>query len=146
MGGDSTDSGCDTHRHVGGDPDPDLLSELERGSHGGSRAGSCGGSRAGGSGFTMANGASAQVSVQSRGTYLVPSIIGGGSADLVQSFLRAITSMTLLGTLILWFWLGRLFAQRVNVETKDRTTIVGITWLSAVTAAIPELFGAAKHF
>jgi hypothetical protein len=49
--------------------------------------------------------------------------------DLVQSFLWAITLMTLLGTLVGWFWLGRLFAQRVNVETKDCTTIVGITQL-----------------
>jgi hypothetical protein len=49
--------------------------------------------------------------------------------DLVQSFLWAITSMTLLGALVGWFHLGRLFAQRVNVETKDRMTIVGITWL-----------------
>jgi hypothetical protein len=80
MDGDSTDSGCNTHRHVSGDPDPDLLSELERGGHGGLRASSHGESCACGSGFSMANGASAQVSVQSRGTYQVPSIIGGGSA------------------------------------------------------------------
>ncbi len=49
--------------------------------------------------------------------------------DLVQSFLRAITLMTTLGTLAGWFQLGRLFAQRVNVETKDCMTVVGITWL-----------------
>jgi hypothetical protein len=49
--------------------------------------------------------------------------------DLVQLFLRAITSMTLLGALVRWFWLARLFAQRVNVETKDCMTIVGITRL-----------------
>ncbi len=36
MDSDSIDSEQDTHRHVGGDPEPDLLSELERGSHGGS--------------------------------------------------------------------------------------------------------------
>ena len=80
MDGDSTDSGHNTHCHVGGDPDPNFLLELEWGSHGGSRAGSRGGSCAGGSGFSMANGESAQVSLQSRGTYRVPSIIGGGSA------------------------------------------------------------------
>jgi hypothetical protein len=51
------------------------------------------------------------------------------SPDLVQSFLRAITLMTLLGALVGWFWLKRLFAQWVNMETKDRATIVGITWL-----------------
>ncbi len=35
--------------------------------------------------------------------------------DLVQSFLWAITSMTLLGALVGWFRLRRLFAKRVNV-------------------------------
>jgi hypothetical protein len=49
--------------------------------------------------------------------------------DLVQSFLRAITSMILLGALVRWFRLARLFAQRVNVETKDCMTTVGITRL-----------------
>jgi hypothetical protein len=39
--------------------------------------------------------------------------------DLIQSFLRAITLMTLLGALVGWFQLRRLFAQRVNLETKD---------------------------
>jgi phosphate transport system substrate-binding protein len=34
MDGDSIDSGQDTHCHVGGDPEPNLLLELERGSHG----------------------------------------------------------------------------------------------------------------
>ncbi len=129
MDGDSTDSGCNTHCHVSGDPDPNLLSEVERRSHGGSHAGSHGGSRASGSGFSMVNGASVQLSVQSRGTYWVPSIIGGGSAGSRSSFLWAITLMTLLGALIGLFWLGRLLAQRVNVETKDCTTIVSITRL-----------------
>jgi hypothetical protein len=49
--------------------------------------------------------------------------------DFVQSFLRAITLMTLFGALVGWFWLGRLFSQRINVETKDHVTIVGTTWL-----------------
>jgi hypothetical protein len=49
--------------------------------------------------------------------------------DLVQSFLRAITLMTLLGALVGWFWLGRLFAQRVNKEAEDCVTTVGITRL-----------------
>jgi hypothetical protein len=65
---------------VGGDAEPDLLSEQEWGSHGGLHAGSHRGSHVGGSGFSMANGAFAQVSVQSRCTYRVPSIIGGGFA------------------------------------------------------------------
>jgi hypothetical protein len=39
--------------------------------------------------------------------------------DLVQSFLWAIISMILLRAIVGWFWLGRLFARRVNVETKD---------------------------
>ncbi len=46
--------------------------------------------------------------------------------DLVQSFLCAITLMTLPGALVRWFWLGRLFAQRVNMDTKDCENIVGI--------------------
>ena len=66
MDGDSLDSERDARRQGGGDPDPDILSELEQG---GLRFGSQRGSRANGSGFSMANGASAQVSVQSKGTY-----------------------------------------------------------------------------
>jgi hypothetical protein len=54
MDGDSIDSGQDSHRLVSGDPEPDLLSELERGSHWGSCPG---------------GGESAQASVQSRGTF-----------------------------------------------------------------------------
>jgi hypothetical protein len=133
MDGESIDLGCDTHRHVGGDPEPNLLLELKWGSHGGSRAGSREGSRPGGSGFSMANKASAQVSIQSRGTYRVPSIFKENPPNLVQSLLWAITLMTLLGVLVGWFWLGRLFAQRVNVETKDCATIVGITQLPQLT-------------
>ncbi len=109
MDSDYIDSGQDSCRPVGGDPEPDL-SELEQGSHGGSCPG---------------GGASAQ----GRGTFWVLSIIEEDPPDLVQSFLWAITSMSLLGALVGCFWLGRLFAQRVNVETKDHVTIVGITWL-----------------
>ena len=39
--------------------------------------------------------------------------------DLVQSFLRAIISMIPHGALVGWLQLRRLFARRVNVETKD---------------------------
>jgi hypothetical protein len=42
MAGDSIDSGHDARHYVGGDPDPDLLSELEWVSHGGLHAGSHG--------------------------------------------------------------------------------------------------------
>ena len=56
----------DACRRGGGDPDPDILLELEQG---GLRFRIREGSRASGSRFSMANGASAQVSVQSKGTY-----------------------------------------------------------------------------
>jgi hypothetical protein len=45
---------------------------------------------------------------------------------------RAIMSMILLGALVGWLQLGRLFARRVNVETKDRVIIVAITRLPLV--------------
>jgi hypothetical protein len=64
-------------RRRGGDQDPNIIAELEQG---GLRPGNRGGSRDNGSGFSMANGASAQVSVQTRGTFRVPSVIGGASA------------------------------------------------------------------
>jgi hypothetical protein len=65
MDGYSIDSGQDCRCLVGDNPEPDLLSELERGSHGGSHPG---------------GGASTQGSVQSKGPFPVPSIIGGVSA------------------------------------------------------------------
>ncbi len=52
-----------------------------------------------------------------------------GTLDLVPSFLWAIISMTLFGSLVVWSWLGRLFALRINVVIKDCVTILGITWL-----------------
>jgi hypothetical protein len=60
MDGDSIDSGQDSRRFVGGDPELNLLLELEWGSHGGSCPG---------------GGLSAQASIQSRGTFQVLSII-----------------------------------------------------------------------
>jgi hypothetical protein len=69
MDSDSIDSGQDTPCHVGGDPEPDLLLELERGSHGG---------------FHPGGGASTQVSVQSRGTYQVHLLLEEDLPDLVQ--------------------------------------------------------------
>ncbi len=46
--------------------------------------------------------------------------------DLVQSFLWAIISMILVGALVGWFRLGKLFARRGNVETKDCAIILPI--------------------
>jgi hypothetical protein len=54
MDGDSIDSGQDSRRLVGNDPEPNILLELERRSHGGSRP---------------SGGASTQASIQSRGTF-----------------------------------------------------------------------------
>jgi len=77
MDGDSLASDRDSRRQGGGDQDPDIIAELEQGEF---RFGNQGGSHANGSGFSMANGASDQVSVQSRVTYRVPSVIGRASA------------------------------------------------------------------
>jgi hypothetical protein len=144
MDGDSTDSGHNCN--VGGDPEPDLLSELELewGSHGGSFASSHGGSRAGGSGFSMANGASAQVPVQSRGTYRLPSIIGGGSAgscsiipmgnyfdDTTQHSCRMVLAWKVVCPK------GKRGGQGLRDYSQHHL---------AATAAILELFSAAKHF
>ncbi len=52
-----------------------------------------------------------------------------GPLDLVPLFLWEIILLTLFGTLVVWSQLQRLFSLRINVETKDCTTIVGITWL-----------------
>jgi hypothetical protein len=144
MDGDSTYSGCDTHHHVGGDPDPDPLSELERGIMG--------------DWMLAFMGELLPVDLDSvwpmehllrclsRAGVLIECrlLLEEDPPNLVQSFLRAIISMTLLSALIRWFWLGRLFAQRVNVETQGSR---GYSWHhSDATAAILVLFGAAKYF
>ena len=71
MDGDSINSGHNNYRSVGGDPPvPDILREL---GGGGAQSGSC----ASGSGLSQAVGASAQVSIHSKASYCVPSVIGG---------------------------------------------------------------------
>ena len=141
MDGDSLDSERDARRQGGGDPDPDILSELEQG---GLRFGSQRGSRANGSGFSMANGASAQVSVQSKGTYQVPSVIGGASAGSrsiipTGNYFDDTTRRS-----------RRMVSARKVVCPKGKRGDQGSRDYSrhhsAATAAIPELFGAAKHF
>jgi hypothetical protein len=141
MDGDSLDSERDARRQGGGDQDPDILSELEQG---GLRIGSQRGSRANGSGFSMANGASAQVSVQSRGTYRVPSVIGGASAGSrsiipTGNYFDDTTRRS-----------RRMVSARKVVCPKGKRGDQGSRDYSrhhsAATAAIPELFGAAKHF
>ncbi len=133
MDGDSLDSGCDARCRDGGDLDPDILSELEQG---GLRFGSQGGSRANGSG--------AQVSVQSRGTYRVPSVIGGASAGSrsiipTGNYFDDTTRRS-----------RRMVSARKVVCPKGKRGDQGYRDYSrhhsAATAAIPELFGAAKHF
>ncbi len=129
MDGDSIDSGQDSHRLVGGDPEPDLLSELEQGSHGGSLPG---------------GGASAQASIQSRGTFQVPSIIGGGSVGSCSiihmgNYFDDTTRCS-----------GRMVSAWKVVCPNGKCGDQGLRNYSrhhlAATAAIPELFGAAKHF
>ncbi len=80
MEDESIDSGRDNYRSAGGDPrDPDILSDLDGGS-------AQGGLRAGGSGLSQAVGASAQVSIKSRATYHVPSVIGGQTITLTGNY------------------------------------------------------------
>ncbi len=114
MDGDSIDSGQDSRRLVGNDPEPNILLELERRSHGGSRP---------------SGGASTQASIQSRGTFWVLSIIGGGSAGscLIIPMGNYFNDTTLCSCWMVLAW--KVFTQRVNVEIKDHATIVGITWL-----------------
>jgi hypothetical protein len=129
MDGDSIDSGLDSRHLVNDNLEPDLLSELERESHGGSRPG---------------GGASAQGSVQSRGPFRVPSIIGGVSAGS-RSIIR--TGNYFDDTIQRSSWM--VLARKV-VCPKGKRGDQGscdYSWHHlAATAAIPELFGAAKHF
>ncbi len=126
---DSIDSGQDGCRLVGGDPEPDLLLELEQGSHGGSQPG---------------GGASAHASVQSRGSFWVPSIIGGGftgsrsiipTGNYFDDTTRRSSRMVL--------------AQKVvcPMGKHGDQGSRNYSWHHlAATAAIPELFGAVKIF
>jgi hypothetical protein len=127
---DSIDSGQDCHRLVGGDPEPDLLSELQQGSHGGSHPGER---------------ASAQVSIQSRGTFCLPSIVEGGSdgscliIPVGNYFDDTITQRS--------HWMvsaWNVFCPKGKCGDQGSRDY---SWHHlAATAAIPELFGAAKHF
>ena len=141
MDGDSLKSDRDSRRQGGGDQDPDIIAELEQGEL---CFGNQGGSRTNGSGFSMANGASAQVSVQSRGTYRVPSVIGGASAGSrsiipTGNYFDDTTRRS-----------RRMVSARKVVCPKGKRGDQGSRDYSrhhsAATAAIPELFGAAKHF
>ena len=145
MDGDSLESDRDSRRQGGGDQDPDIIAELEQGEL---RFGNQGGSRAYGSGFSMANGASAHdVSVQSRGTYRVPSIIGGASAGSGGSRSIIPTGNYFDDTTRRS---RRMVSARKVVCPKGKRGDQGSRDYSrhhsAATAAIPELFGAAKHF
>ncbi len=64
--------------------------------------------------------------------------------DLVPSFLQAIILMQLFGALAMLSLLRRLSALKRNVEPRVCASIVTI--YLAATAALPDLFGAAKHF
>ena len=141
MNGESLDSEREPCRRVRGDQDPDILSELEQG---GLRSKNLGGSHGNGSGFSMANGASAQVSVQTRGTFRVPSVIGGASAGSrstipTGNYFDDTTRHS-----------RRMVAARKVVCPKGKCGDQGSRDYSqhhsAATAAIPELFGAEKHF
>jgi hypothetical protein len=139
MDGESLDSQREPRRG-GGAQDPDIIAELEQGElHYGH-----GGSRGNGSGFSLANGASAQVSVHTRGTFRVPSVIGGASAGSrsiipTGNYFDDTTRRS-----------RRMVAARKVVCPKGKRGDQGSRDYSrhhsAATAAITELFGAAKHF
>jgi len=129
MDGNSIDSEQDSHHLVGGDQEPDLLLQLERGSHGGSHPG---------------GGASAQGSIQSRGPFQVPSIIGGVSAgscsiiptgDYFDDTIRRSRRMVLAWKVVCPK--GKRGGQGLRDYSQHHL---------AATAAILELFSAAKHF
>ena len=86
MDGESIDSGRDRNRSVGGGMRvPDIFDDLDGGSAQG--GGSVrGGSRASGSGLSQALGASNQVSINSRASYRVPSVIGGCTVTLTGNY------------------------------------------------------------
>ncbi len=144
MDSDSLESDRDSRRQGGGDQDPDIIAELEQGEL---RFRNQGGSCAYGSGFSMANGASGHVSVQTRGTYRVPSVIGGASAGSAGS--RSIIPTGNYFNVTTQRYCRMVSARKV-VCPKGKRGDQGSRDYSrhhlAATAAIPELFGAAKHF
>jgi hypothetical protein len=99
MDSDSIDSGRDSRRLVGGDPEPGLSRSWN--------------------GEVMGD----LIPVEEHPLRRLPRagvlfkcrlLLEENLPDLVQSFLWAITLMTLFGALVRWFWRGRLFAQRVK--------------------------------
>ena len=139
MDGESIDSGRDRNCSVGGGMRvPDIFDDLDGGiAQGGGSA--RGGSRAGGSGLSLAVGASTQVSINSRASYHVPSVIGGLTVTPTGNYFddtnrRSCQDIT----------------GRKVVCPKGKCGAQGshnYDWHhTAATAAIPELFGAVKHF
>ena len=139
MEGEIIDSGRDKYRSAGGDThDPDIFHDLDRGSaRGGGSA--QGGSRADGSGLSQAVGASTHVSINSRASYRVPSVIGGRTVTPTGNYFDNAN----------WHSRQDITGRKV-VCPKGKRGAQGsrnYDWHhSAATAAIPELFGAAKHF
>ena len=121
--------------------DPAIIADLEQGEL---WPGNLGGSHGNGSGFNLAKGASAQVSVHTRGTFRVLSVIQGASAGSCSiiptgNYFDDTTRRSC-----------RMVAARKAVCLKGKCGDQGSCDYSrhhsASTAAIPELFGAAKHF
>jgi hypothetical protein len=138
MDSESIDSGRDHNRSVGGGMGvPDIFDDLDGGStQGGGSA--RGGSRAGGSSLSQTVGASTQVSINSRASYSVPSVVGGCTVtptgnyfdDADRRSCRDITGRKVVCPK------GKRGAQ--GSCNYDRHHL-------AATTAIPELFGAARH-
>ena len=132
MDGESIDSG-QNYRSVGGDPpDPDILSELSEWS-------SQGGSYAGGTGLSQAVGASAQVYIHSRTSYHVPSVIGGQTITPTGNYFDDADRRSHQGITALKVVCPKSKRGAQGSRNYDRHHF-------ATTAAIPKLFGAAKHF
>ena len=121
------DSGCDrNHSFGGGMRVPDIFNDLDGGStHGGGSA--RGGSRARGSGLSQAIGASTQVSINSRASYCVPSVIGGRNVTPTGNYFDNANRHS-----------RRDITGRKAVCPKGKRGAQGLRNY--------ELFGAAKHF
>jgi hypothetical protein len=133
MEDESIDSRCDNYCSARGDPrDLDILSDL----NGGSVRGEL---HASGSGLSQAIGASAQVSIKSRASYRVPSVIGGRTVTPTGNYFDGANRHS-----------RQDITGRKVVCPKGKHGTQGLRnydWHHlAATAAIPELFGAAKHF
>jgi hypothetical protein len=139
MDGESIDSGRDHNRSVGGGVRvPDIFDDLDWGSaQGGGSA--RGGLHVGGSGLSQAIGASTQVSINSRASYRVPTVIGGLTVTPTGNYFDDANRRS-----------HQDIAGRKVVCPKGKRGAQGLhdyDWHHmAATAVIPELFGAAKHF